>query len=53
MKRELVNVYREDTQSILRKQRPFPFFRNVIPPRSWVADQGPVREIWLHFFKSR
>ena len=51
-KRELVNVYREDIQIILRKQRPFPFLRNVIPPRSWVADQGPVREIWLYFFKS-
>ena len=25
-KRELVNVYREDFQSILPKQRPFPFF---------------------------
>ena len=52
-KRELVNVYREDIQSILRKQRPFPFLRNVIPPRSWVANQGPVRKIWLYFFKSR
>ena len=53
IKRELVNMYREDFQSILRKQRPFPLLRNVIPPRSWVADQGPLREIWLYFFKSR
>ena len=52
-KRELVNVYREDIQSILRKQRPFPFLRNVTPTRSWVANQGPVRKIWLYFFKSR
>ena len=27
-KRELVNLYREDFKSILRKQRPFPFFAN-------------------------
>ena len=52
-KRELVNVYREDIQSILPKQRPFPFLRNVIPPRSWVANQGPVRKFCLYFFKSR
>ena len=52
-KRELLNVYREDFQSILRKQRPFPFLRNVIPPRSWVADQTPIREIWVYFFKRR
>ena len=52
-KRELVNVYREDFQRILRKQRPFPFFRNVIPLRLWIADQGPLREIWLYFFESR
>ena len=52
-KRELVSVYREVFQSIFRKQRPFPFLRNVIPPRSWVADQTPIREIWVYFFKRR
>ena len=44
-KKELVNLYWEDFQSILRRQSPFPFLRNVIPPRSWVADQGPLRKI--------
>ena len=51
-KRELINVYREDIQSIIRKQRPFPFLRNVIPPSSWVADQGSTQNLVIFFQES-
>ena len=49
-KRELVDMYRDDFQNILRKQRPSLFILgSFIQPMSYVADQGPLSEIWWHF----
>ena len=51
--RGLVNVYKEDFQSILRKQRLLLFLRNVIPPRSWVTGQAPIGEIFSKVGKTK